>query len=335
MKKLFWLIIVISVIGISCKNSTPKSAKESSDVEPFQIAFYNVENLFDTLNTPKKNDGEYTPESKKQWNSDKYYTKLDRITQVLSSIDSNGNLIGVGLAEIENLNVLEGLVSTGILKERGFKIIHKESPDFRGIDVAFIYNPRYFTPSNSQWLFVDLNDGTKTTRDILRVDGKVKNAEVSIYVNHWPSRYGGQEKSDPKRRAAAKRLRENLDSLQTKAPNQMVLIMGDLNDYPTNGSVLEVLGADSVPTSKLYNATWDIHKQEGHGTHCYRGHWGVLDHIIVSNNMIPLIDTVYAHKREFMCYQNKKGELLPSRSFSGKKYFAGYSDHLPIVLKFK
>ena len=335
MKKLIWLLLAISVIGYSCKNSTPKGVKEQSTAEPFQIAFYNVENLFDTLNTPQKNDGEYTPESQKQWNSEKYYTKLDRITQVLSSIDSSGNLIGIGLAEIENLNVLEGLVSTGFLKDRGFDIIHKESPDYRGIDVAFIYNPKYFKPTNSQWLNVDINDGNKTTRDILRVDGSLKNSEISIYVNHWPSRYGGQEKSDPKRRAAAKRLRENLDSLWVSSPNQMVLIMGDLNDYPNNASVLEVLGADSVSTSKLYNATWDIHKLEGVGTHCYRGHWGVLDHIIVSNNLVPLIDTVYAHKREFMCYQNKKGELLPARSFSGKKYFAGYSDHLPVVLKFK
>lgn len=312
-----------------------KSGCQSNKVEaPAQVAFYNVENLFDTLNTEGTNDGEYTPESKKAWNTEKYQQKLAHLNQVIASIDSNGPLAVLGLCEVENYAVVNDLVNTGMLASRGFKIVHQESPDFRGIDVAFLYDSNKVEVLNSQWLRVNLTEN-KTTREILRVDTKSKLGEVSFYVNHWPSRWGGTEKSKPKRIAAATRLRQNLDSLLAEKPKQKVVIMGDLNDYPTNQSVLHVLDADSVLNQGLYNATWDIHKKEGVGTHAYKGHWGVLDHIIISNNLAPLVDTVYVHKKNFMCYQNRKGEWMPSRTYSGKKYYGGYSDHMPIVLKLK
>jgi hypothetical protein len=287
------------------------------------------------LNAEGKNDGGYTPESKKQWNSEKYSTKLMNLNQVLASIDSNGGLIGVGLCEVENERVVLDLIASGFLAERDFKLVHEESPDFRGIDVAFIYDPKVFEYKYAEWIRVDLPDTHKTTRDILRVTGKVWGKELTVLVNHWPSRWGGTEKSNPKRVAAAQSLRSHLDTMR-RTNEHGLIIMGDFNDYPNNESISKVLGADSVsPGKELYNATWNLHKIDSIGSHNYRGHWGMLDQMIVSSNWVETIDTVYVHKRNCMCYQNKKGEWLPSRSFSGGKYYAGYSDHLPVVLKFK
>lgn len=317
-------------------NTSTESVTDDKKIEEIgsvQIAFYNVENLFDTINEVGKNDGEYTPEGKKNWNTIKYEEKLNHLNQVIASIDSSGELVGLGVAEIENLLVLQDLVNYGFLKDRGFKIIHKESPDFRGIDVAFLYNSNKLKIRNSSWVTVNLPDADKTTRDILRVDATLGNVDISFYVNHWPSRWGGQEKSNPKRVAAATALRNDIDKQLKANKAENIVIMGDLNDYPDNESVLLTLKADTAVGSDLYNTTWEAHKKAGVGSHNYKGDWGMLDQIIVSNSLMPIVDSVYVFKRDFMCYQNKKGERLPSRTHSGPKYYGGYSDHLPVVLK--
>jgi len=316
------------------KRSTTNENKESK-FDPVQIAFYNVENLFDTIKETEKNDGEYTPQGKKNWDSNKYEEKLNHLNQVISSIDSSGELVALGVAEIENLRVLQDLINYGFMKERGFKIVHQESPDFRGIDVAFIYNANKIKINNSSWINVKLPNSERTTREILRVDASMDNEDITFYVNHWPSRWGGAEKSNPKRVAAAKALRKDLDSKWSSDPKSHVLIMGDLNDYPNNESLLRTLKADSLTSGELYNATWSAHKSEGIGSHNYKGEWGMLDQIIISQSLIPVMDTVYVFKKNWMCYKNKKGEWLPSRTHSGPKYYGGYSDHLPVVIKFK
>ena len=332
----FFIIISVFSVFLQQSCSGPSGNINSKKSSSYQVAFYNVENLFDTINAPGKNDGEYTPESKKKYNTVKYYEKLDHLEQVLASIDSISPLVCIGLAEVENKDVLEDLVELGFLKENKFKIVHFESPDFRGIDVALLYRSDLFKVDEQEALYIDLKDSNRTTRDILKVKGRSVDGKSSIiYVNHWPSRWGGTEKTNPKRIAAAQVLKNSVDAEFSKDSKARILIMGDLNDYPDNESVLEVLGADSVKGGKLYNATWPLHKIDSLGTHNYKGHWGVLDHVIVSNELSSEIDTVYAHKKKFMLYQNKKGEWLPSRSYSRSKYYGGYSDHLPIVIKFK
>jgi len=326
----YYLFFVISTLILSCTAQNQPKDKQNKN---YQIAFYNVENLFDTINAPGKRDGEYTPSGAKEWDTEKYKQKLDRIAQVIASIDSTESLAAIGLAEIENRLVLEDLSKHKSIVELGLKIIHKESPDFRGIDVAMLYNPALLTEIESVFIEVNMNDSGKTTRDILKarlVDNT--NDTILVYVNHWPSRWGGQEVTNRKRIAAATALKKDLDREKSDCK---VLIIGDLNDYPTNESVLTVLGADSVIGERLYNATFPIHADKNQGTHAYRGNWGVLDHAILSNNLMQNVDSVYVHKKQYMLYENNAGKWFPSRTHSGKKYFAGYSDHLPIVVNFK
>lgn len=334
MKISLWFVMSLAFTATSCsKKSAPSSKKENLS---YQVVFYNVENLFDTINQEGVNDGEFTPESKKAWNSEKYQVKLDHIEQVLSSIDSNGQIACIGLSEVENRTVLEDLVQKGFLRQRNFKIEHFESPDFRGIDVAFLYNPQLIKPISSKAIYVNLQDSNKTTRDILKVKVQGPDSqEMLMYINHWPSRWGGTEQTNAKRVNAASTLRRDLNEELAKDSEQQVIIMGDLNDYPDNESVFNTLEADSVPGGFLYNATWEIHKDPNLGTHNYKNHWGVLDQMIISNNLISQVDSVYPFKENFMLYETKKGDWLPSRTYSGSNYFGGYSDHLPIVLKMK
>lgn len=336
----FSLAFVLAKSGCTASNvdsnSTSKQEKtetSNSKVESVQIAFYNVENLFDTINEAGKNDGEYTPEGKKNWNSKKYKEKLEHLNQVIASIDSSGELLAIGVAEIENLRVLQDLINYSFMKERGFQIVHQESPDFRGIDVAFMYNANKMKITGSEWININLPEKGKTTREILRVDAELKSENITFYINHWPSRWGGQEKSNPKRIAAAQALRKNIDKKWSDNPNEHIIIMGDLNDYPNNESVMTVLKADSTTSGALYNTTWQLHKEDNIGSHNYKGKWGMLDQIIVSNSFMPFVDSVYVFKKNWMCYQNKKGEWLPSRTHSGPKYYGGYSDHLPVIIK--
>ncbi|MBD79940.1 MAG: endonuclease [Crocinitomicaceae bacterium] len=336
MKFFLWISVITLFAKSGCTSSdSGKPSNEPLENQIVQIAFYNVENLFDTINEAGKNDGEYTPGGKKAWNTSRYYEKLDHLNQVLASIDSAGELVAFGVAEIENIKVLKDLVNTGFLKDRNYKIVHQESPDFRGIDVAFLYNSKQIKVNNSQWINVDLQDSGRTTRDILRADVTWKNEEITFYINHWPSRWGGKEKTNTKRIAASQALRNNIDAMKEEERNNHLVIMGDFNDYPNNESMLKILKADSLETGALYNATWPAHKNESIGSHNYKGHWGMLDQIVVSNSVVPFVDSVYVFKKNFMCYKNKKGEWLPSRTHAGPKYYGGYSDHLPVVLRLK
>ncbi len=326
-------LFILSLLLWVCPAHDIPVANQSKN---YQIAFYNVENLFDTINEPGKRDGEYTPVGSKEWDTKKYLEKLDRIAQVIASIDSTETLAAIGLAEVENLRVLEDLVKQKRIAHLRLKIIHQESPDFRGIDVALLYNPKLINPVSFKFLNVDLNDSGKTTRDILVAEMvDFTNDTMTIFVNHWPSRWGGQDKTEPKRIAAAQTLRKELSKEEIQTQN--ILILGDLNDYPDNKSVWEVLDADSSAANDgtLYNATYAIHADSTQGTHAYRGHWGVLDHGILSPVLYGFIDSVYVHKKRFMLYKNSAGDWFPSRTHSGKRYFGGYSDHLPVVVNFK
>ena len=332
-------VVIIALFQHSC--STNKTAKTSNKEKVAgRILFYNVENLFDTINQEGHRDGEFTPEHEKNWTSEKYNFKLSQLSKVIASADTGYLPNIIGLAEVENRNVIEDLAATQLLKGSEYKIIHKESPDFRGIDVALIYDETY-KPIKNTFYKIDLPGDRSTTRDILYSKGVFKKDTMHLFVNHWPSRYGGKKKSDPKRALVASFLREKVDSLFSKDSSPRIIIMGDFNDYPQDSSLAEILSALPESTGKqdeLINLSWAI-DASGAGSYNYRGHWGALDQMIVSGYTLEgrrwhvKMNSYEVIKHQWFMYTDDKGEEYPARTYGGPNYYGGYSDHLPIMLR--
>ncbi len=304
--------------------------KNDSNEELFTV-FYNLENLFDTINSPNTNDSEFLPESKKKWNTYRYNHKISQIGKVFSSLakyENNNNMPDIiGLCEVENRFVIEDLLNTSPFSNTDYTIVHQNSPDYRGIDCALLYSNKFKLLKHD---FISIENPTENrpTRDIVYVKLEFQDEIVNVYVNHWPSRWGGQAKTNHKRVFAAKVLKDYINFNTSK--DEFVIIMGDFNDYPFNESISKFLISDN-----LFNLmTTDL--VSGMGSYNYRGNWNWLDQIIVSNNFknpdIQLL-SVGAFQRDFMLYENKKGEIYPSRSFGGNTWYGGFSDHLPIYFK--
>ena len=241
MKKLSLLPLLIVLFF----NATAQKQKYKVAI----VGFYNLENLYDTVNNPMISDEEFLPGGPKNYNTRIYNDKLTKLATVISQIGTDMNPDGpalLGVAEIENDTVLRDLAKHPLLQKRSYDIVHYNSRDARGVDVALYYNPKYFTPEQSDKLFVQLPGGSKDsyfTRDVLWVKGKMDGETVHVYVNHWPSRSGGEERSAPAREAAAAVVKHHTDSILKGAPNAKIIIMGDLNDDPINTSVAVVLKA--------------------------------------------------------------------------------------------
>lgn len=306
------------------------------------LMFYNVENLFDTLDDPIKRDEDFLPTSEKAWNTEKYLTKLERLGEVIAGPGEDFPVL-VGIAEVENLNALKDLAEAEPLKKAKYEAILREGPDERGIDVGLLYSPKKFKVVQSRSLPVDLPPDDRPTRTILHVHGRLKRGpELHVFVNHWPSRYGGSEASEYKRVAAAEMLREAVESVLSKNPDAYIVCMGDFNDYPENRSLSEVLGAGSVDEPGFLVNLMKGKEEEWRGSYNYRGEWGFLDQIIISPNLVDGIapdvapDKSGPYFTEEMMYVNDKGEEYPSRTYGGNNYFGGYSDHLPVytILKY-
>lgn len=307
------------------------------------VAFYNVENLFDTKNTPGGNDAEFTPEGKNKWTEDRYNKKLEDISKVLSSINKKELPEIIGLCEIENRKVLDDLVNTKLLLAGKYKIEQFESPDFRGIDCAFLYRPDEFEVIKSSPVKVVFDDDlTFTTRDILYVKGKTNNGEeFHFFVNHWPSRIGGLEQTEPKRIAVAKLLKSKIDSVQNVNPDANILVMGDMNDEPSNKSLSEILQAKGpeVKNAAFVNLMYPIHINK-QGSYNYRGNWNMLDNIVVSSNLLDKKGFQCKEMQGFVFHENwmeyeNKGEMSPNRTYGGPNYYGGVSDHFPVYVKLK
>lgn len=305
----------------------------------FSIVFYNVENLFDTIDNPNKRDEEFTPTSEKQYTYERYQKKLVNLSTVISNITSNKSLPDlVGLCEIENKQVVEDLASTKLLSKGKYEVVHYESPDSRGIDNALMYNKKRFAVICDQVLPVQIAE--YSSRDILYVCGRTSFGDtLHLFVNHWPSRRGGQEKSEKNRVAAAEVLKQKIDELTTNLNNPKIVVMGDFNDYPINKSIEKVIGAtSSKENGEFVNLMYEMHVEEGVGTYNYRGEWGCLDQFLVSNALFNSTSGLDANlentgifRSAFMMYKSKSGPV-PSRTYGGKNYYGGYSDHLPIYL---
>lgn len=311
--------------------------QKPQDIKQYSIVFYNVENLFDTIDNPEKNDERYLPGSDLDWNTEKYLHKINQLSRVLTSIHDSALPSIIGLSEVENRLVLEDLINLTDLKSGDYKIIHKESPDERGIDMALLYRKSMFNPGTVR--FIQINypfDPEEKTRDVLYVNGEILGEDIHLYVNHWTSRWGGHLETNPHREYTAALLREHIDSIQADDPDANILLMGDLNDNPTDTSVYMILQAFpltmEIHQNELYNLSLKKY-EEGHGTLFWK-EWDMFDQVIVNGRFLRRIDlekNELIFKRDWMLYERKDGIKVPSRTAS-KSYYGGYSDHLPVYL---
>lgn len=333
--------IIINLVAISLLSVLFSSCGKQI-VTNHSIAFYNVENLFDTINSPGVNDEKYTPGSEMPWNTERYFHKLDQLTRVINAMDTvNAYPVVIGLCEIENESVLKDLANHKSLKNAKYSYLHKDSPDERGIDVSMLYQPEFYQPLETNFINVKLPDSGNKTRDILYSKGILAGSDtVHLFFNHWVSRWGGQEQTEPLRIFIANKLKHITDSILTLNPNAAIIMAGDLNDNPTDISVLNNLKASKIELpikdKKLYNL--GIAKFEnGEGTLYYRS-WDMFDQFIVSSSVLKessaisiIGNTQNIVKYDWMLFTPKGYEARPSRTAS-KKYYGGFSDHLPIMV---
>ena len=325
MKKML-LILYFPLLVVS------QNIEESASKQNIFTVFYNVENLFDTINNPNTNDDEFLPNSKKKWNSSKYNHKINQLARVFSSLskDKNSNNMPdiIGLCEVENKQVINDLLKTPTFSNHNYKIIHQDSPDSRGIDCALLYNDK-IQLLNYDFIFIDNPSVKRATRDILHAKLKISDMIFNVFVNHWPSRWGGQKETNHKRVFAAKILR-NYININVKK-NDYTLIMGDFNDCPKNESLSKILIEDDLVN--LMSTDFVL----GNGSYNYNSLWNWLDQIIISNNFFQpnvKLKSVGSYQKEYMLYTNKKGEIKPSRTFGGNNWYGGFSDHLPVYFQF-
>ncbi|MFH7014097.1 endonuclease/exonuclease/phosphatase family protein [Flavobacterium sp. FlaQc-52] len=328
------------------------------------VAFYNLENLFDTVNDLERNDDEWTPNGIQNWTNEKYRQKLKNLARVLSEIGTPENTNAptlIGAAEIENRGVLEDLIKESKLQQYDYGIIHFDSPDRRGIDVALLFQKKYFRPTSFSsiplYIYGDstavkkeeskeseeemnatVGNNRVFTRDQLLVTGFLEQEEVSIIVNHWPSRWGGEEVSGKYREAAGRLNRKIIDSLQQINPNAKIITMGDFNDGPYNKSIKVALGTKAkkgeVPEFGVFNPFEEMFNK-GMGTLAFRDSWDIFDQIIISE---PLIRPDFASfkfwkagifRRSYIVQSSGKYKGYPLRHSLTE---AGFSDHFPVYI---
>ncbi|MGY6560947.1 MAG: endonuclease/exonuclease/phosphatase family protein [Luteibaculaceae bacterium] len=306
-----------------------------------RIGFYNVENLFDPFDDPDTRDDWFTPEGEYRHTWNRYQAKLQSLAKVITAMGGWEPIEVLGLCEVENLFVLEGLTQQTMLKNFGYKIIHKDSPDSRGIDVAMIYRPEKFRPLHIDFKKVTFPHAPdRKTRDILYVKGVAPNSDtLHVVVNHWPSRYGGQMASEPGRFHTATMVRALTDSLFAQNQNANIIITGDFNDHPDDKSLTRYLKAlpDSVGVGhpELVNLMYKMMYKTG--THAFGGKWGILDMFIVSTALVRGNNSTRVIRAQvfdmpFLIQEGAGGTTRPWRTYQGPAYLGGFSDHLPIIL---
>jgi hypothetical protein len=335
-KFLLFYILLLPAIAVFSQN-TPGE---------FHMLFYNVENLFDIADDPLTQDEEYTPQGGRRWTYKRMNKKIVDVSKVLMNAAGWNPPHIIGLCEIENRQVLEKLIYNTPLKSYSYKIIHKESPDSRGIDVAFLYDANIFYPVEYRYITLNNKEGkTIHTREILYVCGIVHSSDtIHLFFNHWPSRFDGLLESRPARYMAASTLRTEVEILQKKYLNPKIIITGDFNDQPNDQSLLQTLGALSLSGTysedALYNLSypWMDHEIK---TIKYQSQWYVFDQIIVSGSLLDENKKVYTRPEwaqvvnlPFLLEDDPTyGGKRIKRTYFGYKYNGGFSDHLPVVLK--
>ncbi len=339
MKQLLFYSLLLCCAGAFAQE------KKTSD-KSFVIMSYNVENLYDTINDPDKDDEEFLPAGKQKWTGERYTKKLEQLSKVIVALNAKNLPAVIGLYEIENSTVVKDLGATALLKKGKYGVVNYNSPDKRGVDVAMLYRKDKLSILSSKPLYVRLpEEPPYPTRDILYVKGlAAKSDTLHLFFNHWPSRRSGADESEKNRIAAAAVLKHSVDSIFKTSATARIIIMGDFNDYPDNNSIVKTLGADTISqagkTSGLFNLTY-AHEKKNEGTYNYKGDWGMLDQFIVSYGLLNASKGLHVHsnaakilKEQWMLYTNKETqESKPNATYGGEKYFGGYSDHLPIYME--
>jgi hypothetical protein len=336
------LLFCLSIL-ISGKTFPQHNSNETT------MLFYNVENLFDLKNNPETNDDEFTPNGDRRWTYKRFNRKIQNISKVILSSSGWNPPEIVALCEIENRFVLEKLISETPLKSIPYRIIHKESPDLRGIDVALLYNEDEFYPLEYKYIPIRLeNDSVLNSREILYVAGIIKNTDtLHIFANHWPSRYSGLLESQSLRNRAANILRTEIKMLQKKYNDPNIVIVGDFNDQPSDESISLHLGALNfsgnrlkVEENQIYNLSFSWMNQDL-GTLKYQSQWSVFDQIMVSgilmnpeNKIFTRTECVKIVQLPFLLENDERfGGIKTNRTYTGFHYNGGFSDHLPVLLK--
>jgi len=314
----------------------------------FTVMFYNVENLFDTIDHPDFEDEEFTPAGSKQWDYGRYEKKLEDIARVIMSVPEKELPALIGFAEVENQSVLDDLVQRRGLRREEYKTIVIDTDDPRGIDCGLIYRTDLFKYKSHRMLPVeDLSGNGYPLRGILHVEGTGPDgASLHIYINHWKSRRGGVKETEHLRVYAGIAMRRELDRLLSSSSDPRVIIMGDFNDEPTNKSIFDVLHAANkrmnIAINDAYNLFYDTHNLGLGGSYNYQGNWQMYDQIIVSYSLLnqsrgltTTFDGGKILKEEWMLYHDERNDVkVPNRTYGGDNYYGGISDHFPLYVTF-
>ena len=305
------------------------------------IAFYNLENLFDAEDNIHTLDDDFTPKGYKQWTKKRYRKKLRKLASTISRLGQKSTRqppVLLGVAEVENRSVVEELIATKALRSYDYDYIHYESPDERGIDTALLFRKSFFEVIFSEPIVLLVNnpEGVRdTTRDILYVKGKLNGELVHIFVNHWPSRRAGGQETAYKRIKAARTLIDYMDKIEEEYATPNYIIMGDFNDGPNTDSMSLL-----VNSKALYNPMIKLLSPD-RGSANYKRTWALFDQIIVSHSFLNYEKQThsFAHANIFDEHFLKefKGRYAgtPYRTYVGKKYLGGYSDHFPVYIQLK
>jgi len=312
----------------------------------YNIMFYNVENFFDVENNPNTADEEFLPTGERNWNKYRMYDKNTKVGKVIINSGGWDLPVLVGLAEVESATIGDILTKASPLKELNYAYLHQESQDRRGIDVMLLYRKDYYKPISTHFYPVEYaEDSSFRSRDILYSKGLLGDDTLHVFVNHWPSKYGGAMKTIPLRKAAAYTLKKRTDSIMSLDPMAKIIIMGDLNDAAHEPSIVEALGAirykKKLPEKALVNLSWPL-VDAGIGSHKYHGQWDVIDHIIVSKGLLEgeglktTEDAMQVKDLNFLLEDDERylGKQ-PFRTYIGYSYHGGYSDHLPVMIELK
>ncbi len=327
--KYFICLVFVSILVLS----QPKSSNS------FYVASWNMENLFDNINDKNKSDEEFTKNGRKEWDAERVQEKLHNLAFVIRKMNGNNGPDVLGCMEVEHKYLLDSLFQT-YFPERNYRVVGYESPDIRGIDTYLVYDSNKFELIDTDKIEVNFYGGDYKTRDILHAELIFKNYPIHFFVNHWPSRRGGEEASEPRRINAASTLMRFIDSIAVESDSLNIIIMGDFNDEPSNYSLVKIVKAKLINSnSSMINLAWPLSKK-GIGTHFYDKEFNMLDQIIISsalidNKAIEYKDNSFAIFQDESFIYNKgkmKGAIIPS--FHDGKYLKGYSDHLPVVAEF-
>lgn len=338
-KATFLLILFIGSNNVIAQNP-------QLDKSGIRIMFYNVENLFYPTNDSLKNDDEFTKEGTRYWTFSRYYDKLNKIAKTAMALGQWEPPAVIGLCEIENIECLTDLVNKSPLKAFGYEIVFHDCDDERGIDVAMLYRPEFFKFVSFESIKLNFpEEGSRPSRDILYTKGIVGTDTLHLFVNHWPSRYGGQLATLPKRNFAASVLRAKFDSISNVNPNAKLIAMGDFNDHPDDESMLKILKAKKtraeLSQGDLLNLIWQY--EFAKGTHKYNHEWGILDQFIISPSLLDSTNQLFTNEslaqifdEDYLLESEKDGVgKTTNRTYIGFKYHGGYSDHLPIYMDVK